>query len=743
MEDSTQEEMMSVVHPLDKAHFRRKGETDAQVRWAKFKNQNNIWTWLFLGLAGFIITIVLVCIDLVIRLGVFRLRDRIVYGGVGLEDSDKRPYAAQYVLWVLWTMVLSLLAATIVKKLCYAAAGSGVPDLKSIYCGFYKKEPLAPPVFLFKAVALMLSYGSGLSVGKEGPYVHLAAVMANTLLLVPVFGNLVAPNQTRRTHFIAACSALGIAATFGSPIGGVLFGIEVMAVYYLNVNYWRSFFAAAVGAVAVKIVVSDPSQALLESFSTKLPPIALDTVEIFAFVLLGVLCGFLGSLFIWMYQQVITLKKKYAAQLTKITWAGEVAIVALVTGLISFPLEFLRFDHARAVHSLFTNEEIEDWYDQFFPNDVSYEDDPEVIHTPSVRGAILIATLVYTVVKLCLTVVAITLPIPYGIYIPLFAIGAAFGRGIGEGMALLSGWFQSSITIVPRGYAAIGAAALCGGATRTVSSAMIILELTNDLNYFIPVLLAVTISCGIGNMLNHSIYDVFVRIKGLPYLPFLRVKGDSTVAHDIMDRTLFFVAKKTSVKRLQELLSHREEVMFPIVESNESLQLVGAIKRKILERIVEYCKDMEGGLGMAAEDALLSQEEGGQPLRTRASRSRSSNVPLSSLGEEEGQSSATDAVQEGAGLGDDAGRDAIILSNLSGQEAEDISVDLNLFALNHSWVEMDNAPFQVVDATPVRKILFMFTMLGGSVLWVTYKGKLVGTITKQNLVKSISGKSDH
>ena len=49
------------------------------------------------------------------------------------------------------------------------------------------------------------------------------------------------------------------------------------------------------------------------------------------------------------------------------------------------------------------------------------------------------------------------------------------------------------------------------------------------MNYFIPILLAVTISTGIGNVMNHSIYDAFLRNKGLPYLPFLRVEGDSIV----------------------------------------------------------------------------------------------------------------------------------------------------------------------------------------------------------------------
>jgi len=340
-----------------------------------------------------------------------------------------------------------------------------------------------------------------------------------------------------------------------------------------------------------------------------------------------------------------------------------------------------------------------------------------------------------------LTVLAITLPIPYGIYIPLFAIGASFGRGFGEGISLLAQWTHSNLTIIPRGYAAVGAAALCGGATRTVSSAVIILELTNDLNYFIPVLLCVAIACGIGNMLNPSIYDVFVKLKGLPYLPFMRVKGDSTVAHDIMDRSLYYITKKTSVTKLQELLDKRTEFVFPVVEADDNLLLVGSILRHTVEHVVEFCKSIElQSEGEGAQESLLYEDEGSIALRPRASRRP---IPAPSP-EPTGESSSDNSVEIAESEERQTNRDggAILLTNVA-READDTAVDLNLLALTQPWVEIDPAPFSVTESTPVRKILYMFTMLGGSVLWVTYKGKLVGSITKQSLAKSLTPKIDH
>ena len=43
--------------------------------------------------------------------------------------------------------------------------------------------------------------------------------------------------------FAAAC-AVGVSSTFRSPIGGVLFSIEVTSTYYMVANYWKGFLAA-------------------------------------------------------------------------------------------------------------------------------------------------------------------------------------------------------------------------------------------------------------------------------------------------------------------------------------------------------------------------------------------------------------------------------------------------------------------------------------------------------------------
>lgn len=110
-------------------------------------------------------------------------------------------------------------------------------------------------------------------------------------------------------------------------------------------------------------------------------------------------------------------------------------------------------------------------------------------------------------------------------FIPVFKIGAAFGRIIGESFYL---WFPNGVRygghisqIIAGGYAVVGAAAFSGAVTHTVSVGVIIFEMTGQITHIVPVMIAVLISNAIASLLQPSIYDSIILIKKLPYLPDL------------------------------------------------------------------------------------------------------------------------------------------------------------------------------------------------------------------------------
>jgi chloride channel 3/4/5 len=61
------------------------------------------------------------------------------------------------------------------------AAGSGIPEIKTILSGFVIHGYLGARVLFTKSIGLAMSVASGLSLGKEGPFVHIASCIGNII----------------------------------------------------------------------------------------------------------------------------------------------------------------------------------------------------------------------------------------------------------------------------------------------------------------------------------------------------------------------------------------------------------------------------------------------------------------------------------------------------------------------------------------------------------------------------------
>ena len=105
----------------------------------------------------------------------------------------------------------------------YPAAGSGVAEVKVILSGFVVHGYLGVKTLVVKTLALILSISSGLSLGKEGPYVHIATCIGNIACRMFSKYN---HNDGKRREVLSASAASGVAVAFGAPIGGVLFSLE-------------------------------------------------------------------------------------------------------------------------------------------------------------------------------------------------------------------------------------------------------------------------------------------------------------------------------------------------------------------------------------------------------------------------------------------------------------------------------------------------------------------------------------
>lgn len=110
--------------------------------------------------------------------------------------------------------------AFLVTKFAPEAKGHGVPEVMDAI--YYNRGIIRPAVAAVKSLASGLSIGSGGSVGREGPIIQIGSSFGSTI------GQFIPMATWQRITLIAAGSGAGIAATFNTPIGGLLFAMEIM-----------------------------------------------------------------------------------------------------------------------------------------------------------------------------------------------------------------------------------------------------------------------------------------------------------------------------------------------------------------------------------------------------------------------------------------------------------------------------------------------------------------------------------
>ena len=203
--------------------------------------------WVFLALLGIIMAILSFGINGIIEQTATARRR--LYRDVTPDQTFMRYFA-----WVSAPLVLVLFSSGFVHVVAPQAVGSGIPEMKTILRGVVLREYLTLRTLIAKIVGLTFTLASGLPLGREGPFVHISSIIATLLSRAVISFKGIYEIESRATEMLAAACAVGVAATFYTPIGGVLFSIEVTSVYFAVRNYWRGFFAACCGATVWRLL---------------------------------------------------------------------------------------------------------------------------------------------------------------------------------------------------------------------------------------------------------------------------------------------------------------------------------------------------------------------------------------------------------------------------------------------------------------------------------------------------------
>ncbi|EPQ05606.1 Chloride channel protein 1 [Myotis brandtii] len=508
--------------------------------------------WIFLVLLGLLMALVSWSMDYV------SAKTLQVYKWTYSQVKPSLPL--QFLVWVSFPLILILFSAHFCHLISPQAVGSGIPEMKTILRGVILKEYLTLKAFVAKVVALTAGLGSGIPVGKEGPFVHIASICAAVLSkFMSVFSGVYETVPGQLDLVVSAC-AVGVGCCFAAPVGG---NIEVTSTYFAVHNYWRGFFAATFSAFVFRVLAvwNKDADTITALFRTKFRmDFPFDLQELPAFAVIG-----------------------------RLLYPG---IVTFVIASCTFPPGMGQFMAGElmpreAISTLFDNNT---W--------VKHLGDPESLGRSAVwihpQVNVVIIVFLFFIMKFWMSIVATTMPIPCGGFMPVFVLGAAFGRLVGEIMAMIfpDGILFDGIIykILPGGYAVIGAAALTGAVSHTVSTAVICFELTGQIAHILPMMVAVILANMVAQSLQPSLYDSIIQVKKLPYLPDLgwnQLSKFTIFVEDIMVRDVKFVSASCTYGELQTLLQTTTVKTLPLVDSKESMILLGSVERSELQALLQ------------------------------------------------------------------------------------------------------------------------------------------------------------
>src|SRR6202166_1198378 len=155
--------------------------------------------------------------------------------------------------WVILSPVLGgLLVVYLVARFAPEAKGHGVPEVMDAV--FYKGGNIRGVVALIKSLASALSIGSGASVGREGPIIQIGSALG------AASSKAIGLSTGQKITLLSAGAGAGSAAAFSTPLGGVLFAIEILLPEVSNRTFLPVVVATGAATLLGRILIG-PSPA--------------------------------------------------------------------------------------------------------------------------------------------------------------------------------------------------------------------------------------------------------------------------------------------------------------------------------------------------------------------------------------------------------------------------------------------------------------------------------------------------
>lgn len=550
-------------------------------------------------------------------------------------SQDEGNYVYGY-LWLLLYALSTCFVGSVLVTYCEpSSGGSGIPEVKAYLNGISVPRAFKVSTFLCRCIGMVLVTSAGMFAGPEGPFVQIGGIVGSWCADGPGCFGLkcwwpdVLKGHRNRCEFISQGAAIGVAAAFGAPIGGILFSLEEVTTYWSKHLLWRTFLGTLVASVLAKLTNNNFTSLNTSGFIEFPDQDAKFLLwELGPIAALGIMTGLFGALFCFIVKRLVLLRRSVFG-LPKLTPAMrkarllEVSLIVLATVSLCYcvPLAFGCQDLEAATGNSAGDERHLASIATTGPADISGIICPEgqystmayillqpkeavtkalfskdLAHGASmdIKSLLLSFVIIYF-----LTSITFGSALSVGLFIPNILSGACLGRAWGEALCY---WGQDVHVGV---FALMGASgALAGFSRMTVALAVIFMEITMNMYLLIPLIMVIYISKSVADWFGPGVVDVVLELN--PEIHVLEdhltedrhIALESLTAHDACTSDVVVLRKHESAKKIISMLMQTSFSAYPVVMNDD--RLVGLVLRsRIILMLSERAPE-------ASEDEIIS-----------------------------------------------------------------------------------------------------------------------------------------
>ncbi len=491
--------------------------------------------------------------------------------------------------WVILVPVAGAIGVTfLVQKFAPEAKGHGVPEVMDAI--YYHKGVIRPVVALIKSLASALSIGSGGSVGREGPIVQIGSSFGSTV------GQILRMPTWQRIILIAAGTGAGIGATFNTPIGGVLFAVELMLHEVSVKTIVPVAICTATATYMGQIFFGPHPSFVIPRFET--PYFHIDNpLLLLSYAGLGIILGLTSTIYI---KSIYALEDFFDERIKGRPYLRHMLGMLLIGIIIYLMMSALG---------------------HYYIEGVGYATIQDIF-TGTLSSVKLLGLLF--ILKLFATSVTLGSGASGGIFSPSLYLGATLGGAFG---VILRQIFPE-LPIDPPAFAVAGMAGVAGGATGAPMAAIVmIFEMTLNYNVIIPMTITVAISCGVRTMLSkESIYTMKLARRGHIIPQGLQANfRQLRKARDLMETHFMTMPASKPLREVIRMAHEKKDIPAFLVE-NLNGEIFGVVMKDTLIEILGD-SDESTPLEKVTNKEFVTVSEG-TTLSNVADSMRSHNVSI-------------------------------------------------------------------------------------------------------------------